>query len=172
MRRIFALFWFCVAAQAQSQPQPQDSHVVQALLSEVHQLRVALERSNVIGPRIQLGVERLKLQQESVRRISDQLEAVRRDLERTTSDEARLGEGIKNMESDMNQATDPMERKKLADQLRDVKPHVEGQQKLQQSLRGREADLSNRLQSEQATLDGLNDRLSQIERALNATPVQ
>ena len=48
MRRAFALFWFGVAAHSHAQTQSPDSAVMQALLSEVHQLRIALERVNTI----------------------------------------------------------------------------------------------------------------------------
>jgi len=170
MRRAFVLFWFGLAAQSQAQTQSPDSAVMQALLSEVHQLRLALERANTFGPRIQLLVERMKLQQDHVTRISSQLEGVRHELEKAQSDGARLAETLKNVESDVAQSTDPAERKHLGDQIRDLKSMVEQEQRLEQGARSQEADLNSRLQSEQATLDGLNDRLNQIERALDATP--
>lgn len=170
MKRAFIVFGFYAAAQAQ--PQPQDSQVIQALLSEVHQLRIALERSSVIGPRIQLAVERVKLQQDAVRHIADQLEGVKHELEGVQSDEARISEMIRNAETTMSQTTDPVERKQLGEMLKEGKPHLEQQQRTEQSLRSREAELSGRLQTEQASLDGLNDRLNQIERALSAVPAQ
>src|SRR5215831_12171359 len=71
-----------LAASAQTPPAQSDSSVIQALLSEVHQLRLAIERTNSIGPRIQLAVERVRIQQQVVTRLSDQLEAVRNDLEK------------------------------------------------------------------------------------------
>lgn len=172
MKRAFVLLWFGVAAQSQAQTQSPDSAVMQALLSEVHQLRLAIERANTFGPRIQLLVERMKLQQDHVTRISSHLEGVRHDLEAAQSNEARLADGIKNVESDLGQSTDPAERKKLGDQLKDMKFMVEQAQKNEQAARSQEADLNSRLQSEQAALDGLNDRLNQIERALDGTPHQ
>jgi chromosome segregation ATPase len=157
----------CLAARAQSPPAPSDSSVIQALLSEVHQLRIAIERSNTIGPRIQLAVERVKLQQQIVSRLSDQLEGVRRDLERYQADVTRLVAGIKVLESDLLQAADPAARSNVEHNLTELKPRLEQMQKFEESLHVREADLSARLQTEHATLDGLNDRLSQIERALS-----
>ena len=83
MKRLLLLFSPCLIAGAQTPP-PSDATLMQALLSEVHQLRLAIERSNTISPRIQLAVERLKLQQQTVWHISDQLEGVRHDIERTS----------------------------------------------------------------------------------------
>jgi chromosome segregation ATPase len=156
----------CLAASAQTPPATPDSSVIQSLLSEVHQLRLAIERTNSIGPRIQLVVERVKMQQQVVSRLSDQLETVRRDLDSRQAAETRSAEQIRNAESEINQTTDPNKRKNLEGELKDFRPMMEQMQKTTQLLQAREADLSSRLRSEQATLDGLNDRLNQIERSL------
>src|SRR5258708_2673235 len=156
----------CLAASAQTPPAPSDSSVIQSLLSEVHQLRLAIERTNSIGPRIQLAVERVRLQQQVVSRLSDQLDGVRRDLDSRQAAETRSVEQIRNAESEINQTSDPNKRKNLEGELKDFRPMMEQMQKTTQLLQAREADLSSRLRSEQATLDGLNDRLTQIERSL------
>jgi chromosome segregation ATPase len=156
----------CLAARAQTPP-PSDPSPIQALLSEVHQLRLAIERSNTLGPRIQLVVERVKMQQQVVSRLSDQLEGVRRDLEKVQSDQTVAAEHNKMVESEVSQATDPVRRNNLDRELNAFKLEMEQMQKSMEALRGREADLSGRLRSEQATLDGLNDRLNQIERTLS-----
>jgi chromosome segregation ATPase len=158
----------CLAARAQTPPPPTpDSSLIQALLSEVHQLRLAIERSNTLSPRIQLVVERVKMQQSVVTRLSDQLESTRRELDNAQSNQTRAAEHVKNYETELSQVTDPMKRQQMDLELKVFKPEVERTQQLMEALRGREADLSSRLRSEQATLDGLNDRLNQIERTLS-----
>jgi chromosome segregation ATPase len=157
----------CVAAWAQAPPAPTDSSLIQALLSEVHQLRLAIERSNALGPRIQLVVERVKMQQSVVTRVSDQLESTRRELDNVQAGQARSAEQIKAAETELSQATDPTRRQQMDLELKAFKPELERERQLIEGLRGREADLSSRLRSEQATLDGLNDRLNQIERTLS-----
>jgi len=164
MRRVIIVLCFCVAARAQSP----DTSVMQALLSEVHQLRVALEHSNTIAPRIQLAVERLKLQQDTVVRLSKQLEDVQQEFAREQSSRENQLEQVKLFERKMNETVDPVDRKKMDEEMSAFQAHNQGGQKLLQSLQAREADLTSRLRSEQATLDGLNDRLNQIERELTA----
>lgn len=155
----------CLACAQTPQPQS-DSSLIQALLSEVHQLRLAIERSNSIGPRIQLTVERMKLQQQVVSHLSDQLDSVRRDLESTQTSQTRLANQIKYQETAINQATDPNKRTSLEQELKAMQPVLEQFQQHLDSARAREADLNSRLRSEQANLDALNDRLNQIERSL------
>ena len=164
MRSVIVVVCFCVAARAQSP----DTSVMQALLSEVHQLRVALERSNTIAPRIQLAVERVKLQQEVVVRLSKQLEDVQQEFAREQTSRENQLEQVKIFERKMNETVDPVERKKMDEEMSAFQAHTQGGQKMLQSLQTREADLTSRLRSEQATLDGLNDRLNQIERDLTA----
>src|SRR5690242_5976812 len=107
MRR--GLIVLCLSAAAQAQSQSSDSSVLQALLSEVHQLRLALERANTVGPRIQLVIERMKIQREQVVRISTQLDAVRRELEHSQSEQSRFADEIRNMEADLGQTSDPVQ---------------------------------------------------------------
>jgi chromosome segregation ATPase len=102
-----------------------------------------------------------------VTRLSDQLESAHRELDKLQSDQTRTAEHIKTFETELSQVTDPLKRQQMEVELKVFKPEFERAQQLIESLRGREADLSSRLRSEQATLDGLNDRLNQIERTLS-----
>src|SRR5713101_3329534 len=79
MKLVSLLVCLCLAARAQAPAS--DVQTLQALLTEVHQLRIALERSTQIAPRIQIAVERLKLQQEQVARVSRQLQDLRHELD-------------------------------------------------------------------------------------------
>ena len=62
------------ARAAQSDP------TLQALLSEVHELRVALQRSNLNTYHAQITIERMKLQQQRVDRLQAQLGEARNRL--------------------------------------------------------------------------------------------
>jgi len=163
--KITVVLLFASAAAAQT-PAP-ESTVVQALLVEVHQLRLALERANTIAPRIQLTVERMKLQQDRVTRLSGQLEQVRREFDDYQSHTARSAAELQDRQSYLAQVNDPAERKKVADDISQMKAALDEGNARIQSARTRETDLDSRLRSEQATLDNLNDRLNQIERSLD-----
>ena len=106
MKLAFVFFLACLAAGAQTPP-PSDASVIQALLSEVHQLRLAIERSNTLSLRIQLAVERMRLQQQVVSRLSDQLEGARQDLDRMQAEATRAAEHVKGVESELDQTSEP-----------------------------------------------------------------
>ena len=140
---------------------------LQALLAEVHQLRLALERSTLIGPRIQIVVERMKLQQDVVSRLSRQADDARREAEAVGPAIGRMTAGLKEIEAAQLTQTDPEARKRSDLEARQVKFEMERMQQIEQQARARLTDLESRIRTEQANLDVLNDKLNQIEKALD-----
>jgi hypothetical protein len=159
------LMCFCFAARAQAPAS--DGQTLQTLLAEVHQLRIALERSTQIAPRIQIAVERLKLQQEHVARVSRQLDDLRRELDHSRSEQPKRLQRLQAMENEVTQNTDPKTQKDVNNMLSMFKLETEQAEKYLQQIQVREGELASQLQSEQSKLMELNDRLDQMERALN-----
>jgi chromosome segregation ATPase len=170
MKRVFIVLGFCAIGQAQSSSS--DSAVIQALLSEVHQLRIALERANTIGPRIQLAIERIRIQQENVARLTREWEEAQRNVTKVSSERESYLTTIKEIESQLNRATDPALRKRFEDDMPRMQSRFTQAERSELNARAQEAELNSRLKAEQATLYGLTDRLNQIERALDETSKQ
>jgi hypothetical protein len=59
------------------EPPQEDRQVLRALLDEMRQLRLTLQRANAVNHRMQITVERLRLQQGRVDSIARSLENVR-----------------------------------------------------------------------------------------------
>jgi predicted nucleic acid-binding Zn-ribbon protein len=143
---------------------------VQALLAEVRQLRIALERSAILAPRIQVTLQRVQLQQDATTRASRDLETVRSQISNSVNQEQGLAAQLKDLETRMTQEQDPVRRKNLENESRMVKLISEQQVTGMSQLRAREAEAEGRLQSEQAKLSELNDRLNNLERQLEPPP--
>ena|ERR1700730_11566844 len=156
---------FCFAAWAQTPAS--DTQTLQTLLAEVHQLRMALERSTRIAPRIQIAVERFKLQQEHVARVSRQLEDLRRDLDHSRLEHPKMLQRLQAVENAVTQNADPQQQKDMNYRVNELKLETEQAEKLLQQIQTREGELTSQLQAEQSKLTELNDRLDQMERALN-----
>jgi len=164
MKLVSVLLCLCFAARAQApSPEPQ---TLQTLLAEVRQLRLAIERSNQIGPRIQIAVERLKLQQEQVARIAGQLDDLRRGLDKSRSEQGKAQQRIQALDSQATQATDAVQRKNMEEVSKELKLEVEQAEKSLQQMQVREGELASQLQTEQGKLAELNDRMDQVKRAL------
>src|SRR4051794_8817863 len=57
-----------------------ENQIITALLEEVRLLRLALEGKNMTASRLQMAIERIKLQQETVIRLTKDLEETRTKL--------------------------------------------------------------------------------------------
>src|SRR5258706_418334 len=86
---------FCIliaavlTAAGTTHAQTSDS-AIQALLDEVRQLRLAVERSAVMTTKIQTPLPRIQLKQDSVSRAPRQLEDLRDQLAKSAAEEADL----------------------------------------------------------------------------------
>jgi DNA repair exonuclease SbcCD ATPase subunit len=165
MRTLALILCSCLPAWPQAASA--DPQTLQNLLSEVRQLRIVLERSAAIAPRIQIAVERLKLQQEQVARTSRELSDLRDRLDHSRSEFSRIQQRAQSLEASETQETDASKRHDLDEALKMTKLDGEQTEKSTQQMQAHESELAGQLQSEQSRLTELNDRLDQIERALN-----
>ncbi len=111
----------CVSFVVLAQTPASDGQTLQSLLAEVHQLRIALERSNQIAPRIQIAVERLKMQQEQVTQVARKLDDVRQELDHFRTEQGRIQQRVQATDNAVSETTDPEKRKALNDALDSLK---------------------------------------------------
>jgi hypothetical protein len=126
------------AGQTMTAPDPMTS-----LLTEVHALRIALEQSATVTPRVQLTLARLNIEEQRIAQLAAQLDQVRREL-----------------------SVALLESQKLSDLL----PELSAESRLEQQLRTRENDAAQALTTEQARWMDLNSRLDELERLLAPIP--
>jgi hypothetical protein len=156
--------------------QQQSDATLQTLLNEVRQLRLALERSAVVAPKIQVTLQRMQLQQEQVTRLSRQLEDVRNQLAHSGAEAVDIGAQLKVDETRLASEQDATRRKQIEEETRMLKLRLE-QVSERQSMQAtqqqaRESELAGRLQTEHNKLNELNDRLTGLERMLDGPPKQ
>jgi len=148
--------------------QSTDNAALQALLSEVRQMRLTLEKSVSLAPRLQLLMQRAQMQDQKVARISQQLDELRKQISAETARQLNATQRLEKIEQEISSETDVEHRKQLEDMRAGLKM-VAGTGPEQQ-LRARESEIANSLQTEQAVLDELNGKLDAIERQLEALP--
>jgi len=151
-------------APAQTPSEP----TLQALLREMRLLRLALERSAVVAPKIQLTMNRMQIQQNSVTRAQQELEEIRDRLMKFTVDQAHTLSQIKDVEASALQEQEPVRRKALDSEAKELKSVIEQKRLDDLQLRTRESELVGRLRAEQAKLYELENRLNNLERLLDA----
>ncbi len=147
-------------------PQNDAGQPMQALLNEVHQLRLAIQRSNLNTYHAQVTLERLRLQQQRVERLSGKLEDVRTRIADLKSHQPRLSDEIKRAEQDLNREPDPVKRPDLERMLQNFKSEFERLAQLETREREQETQLAIQLQAEQAKLNEINERLDTLQKEL------
>ncbi len=160
--RAAAAAWLCAAPLcAQSGG---DAATMQALLTEVRQLRHTVERTLSLGPRMQLLLQRAQFQQQRVLHASEQLDEVRKQIAQETARQNAANERLAKIEQDISNESDASKRSQLEDMRAGLKLVVGNGP--DQQLRARESELSNAFETEQAALNDLNEKLDALERQL------
>jgi len=147
---------------------PQGEPIIQALLNEVHQLRLAIQQNTLNTSRAQITIEHLRAQQTRVDGLSLTLEGIRKQIAAAKLAQSRMTEQLKEWENQLSQEPDASRRVEIERQYRDVKTSLERQTQIEQQQREREAQVMTQLQVEQAKLGDLTDRLEALERGLAA----
>src|SRR3954453_17807889 len=89
---------FFLTAAAWGQAADSDSHLLQSLLSEVQQLRLAIERSTLLGTRTQLAISKLQMQESGGSQLSREAANLREEAGQLSGEKARLSERLKQAE--------------------------------------------------------------------------
>lgn len=145
-----------------------DSQTIKALLDEVRQLRLVLQRNSLATYRAQVTLERLKFQQARV----DQLFKEQADLQNRIKEVERNLPVLSNQAGELEKllavAATPTERNEREMMIRAIKGELENEKQRLQDWRKREPQIAARLQTEQAKLAELNDNLDKLERELES----
>src|SRR5262249_9540033 len=126
-----------------------DPRIQQALVTEVRQLRMAIERYTLLGTRTQLAVSQVQLQEARVSRLAKDLEDVRGMLEHGGEGLTRMQEEVRNGEAAITSNTNPGMRGELETRLRQFKWEIETAAATQKRLAAREGELAAQLQAAQ-----------------------
>jgi hypothetical protein len=145
-----------------------DPATMQALLSEVRQLRRSVEKNMTLGPRMQLLMQRAQFQEQKVARIQQQLDEVRKQIGEQTARQAAANERLAKIEADISGESDAARRSQLEDMRAGLKMVVGNGP--DQQIRARESELNNSLETEQSVLNEFNEKLDALERQLEAPP--
>jgi hypothetical protein len=154
-----------VSGQAQTPSRSDD--LLPALLAEVKGLRAAMEQMASAGPRVQLFVSRLQLQEGRISGMVRRLDTVRDNLAgaRQTLDHLKGAEKMFESESGVRRSGGPPQED-LAPMVAGMKKEVAAAQVNVDRLVAEEAQLTQDVTAEQARWVEINQRLDELERAL------
>ena len=134
-RWIFVVVLLCmavgVAAVRQlnaAQPSAASSNeVMTALLQEVHGLRMAMEHSAAVGPRVQLTLARLNIEEQRIAQLAAQLDRARQELTATSLSVRQMSDELEDAEKRLQMTTDDQRRRELEVGISDLKTRLKRQ---------------------------------------------
>jgi predicted nucleic acid-binding Zn-ribbon protein len=150
-------------AQGGTPPAPD---VLAALLVEVRGLRAAMEQMASAGPRVQLALGRLQLQEQRVNTQLRRLEEIKSSLVLARRELSSLTDRVATFERVARETTDAEKRRDLEGALAATRSEAERAAAEVQRLQTDETTVSQDISAEQARWSDFNQRLEELERAL------
>jgi chromosome segregation ATPase len=164
-----ALLCFVSPTSAQAQTnKPADSaqgdrdQTLKQLLTEVRELRLAVQRATFNNTRFQMLIERVRIQQAHVDALSRQLENVHSQAAEMKATKPQMEQQIKEAEDLLDRTPDPNAHAELDSRIKSGKANVARLTQEDERLRNRETALDTELQSAQAKLNELNGQLDAL----------
>jgi chromosome segregation ATPase len=150
----------------QAAPGPKNEDVLPALLAEMRGLRAAMEQMASTGPRIQLFVSRLQLQEGRMAAMIRRLDTLRDSLAAAQRDSEAGQEALKRLETAEASATSQIPREELTQMLAHARRELADRKASVARLSAEETQLAQDLAVEQGRWTEINQRLDELERAL------
>jgi len=156
------------AKPAQAETASADREVLQQLLREVRELRLAVQRATVNNTRFQMLIERVRIGQGHVDATVRQLENVRSHLADIRASKPQFEHQIKDAESLLERTSDMNARADLESRIKTMKSQFARFGPEEERLQSRETTLNFELQTAQSKLNELNGMLDAMMNELKA----
>ena len=140
--------------------------VLQALLVEVRGLRQAMEQMASAGPRVQLALGRLQLQEQRVNTLSRRLEDLKTKIAEANNGMEEASEQLTTFERMAKETPEFDKRKEIEAMLDGFKRQVTRTSAEIQRLQNEESIVGQDISTEQARWSEINQRLEELERSL------
>jgi predicted nucleic acid-binding Zn-ribbon protein len=156
-----------VAGIAVTRPRAQEQPgILPALLVEVRGLRTAIEQMASAGPRVQLALGRLQLQEQRLNTLIMKLDATREKLANSQRQASQHQWQLTRLETAAKEAPNAEEREQANHMLTVLKGEIADSQTDMQRLTAEEASTASEIASEQNRWSEFNTRLEELERSL------
>lgn len=145
--------------------QAAEQQVLAALLEEMRALRATLQKTAAYQVRAQLLLERMKLQQQSVRELQQQQEQWNLDRGMTLEHEP-FEEMVGEMEERLRTESDSQRKMQIERELKGLERRREMEARHREQLQVRFQRLETRLAEENAKLRAIEEELTRLEAEL------
>jgi chromosome segregation ATPase len=157
-----------IATAACAQTASPDTQALQALVTEIRQLRQDMQATTIVTQRVQIALYRLQTQTALATRAASRLDDARSSLGNAQSQRKEIADRVPRLEESAKTVQDPKERKEMEDALAGTKVQLERMAADEQRLQSREIDAETQLRTEQNRLADLQDQLDRLDKLLDS----
>jgi chromosome segregation ATPase len=157
--------FFAIALAASAQPQSNEPQVLQALLTEIRQLRQDLQATAATIQRMQIVMFRVQTESQLLSRASQRADEARTRCESVQQQRRFLTQEVANLEA--RQQSPQTADQTLAANITRLKANLEGMSMQEQQCQAREIEASAQLRDEQAKMTELQDQLDKLDKVLS-----
>ena len=169
MRHLGILLLAACPAALLAQTPDADQRVLQTLLSEVQQLRMAIERQTLLGTRTQIAISQLQLQESRVAAAAKELSTAREEAAHAKEQKTNWIEGLKDLEQKRSLGgPTPQAQEAMENQIKDLKMMLEMSAGHEQRIAAKEGELTAQFQAAQREVQDSRNRIAEMEKALDA----
>src|SRR6266446_6890909 len=153
-----------VAQTPRSATQDDHDQTLKQLLTEVRELRLAVQRATASNTRFQMLIERVRIQQAHVDALSRQLESLHSQVAEFKATKPQIEQQIKDAEDLLDRTPDPSAHADLESRIKGGKANLVRLAQEDERLRNGETALDTELQGAQAKLNELNGQMDALMR--------
>lgn len=157
-----------VSAQAVPASEQTVQDLLAELVGEVRMLRNSLSQTSARQSRIQIEVERYRVQTDTVNLVASRLEDTRTELAATVDSVVQFSHQFESGQAELTMTTDLTRRLDLESAVKQATTNLEERRRQESQLREKEARLVDSLRVEEAKLATINSRLDAMEGQLQA----
>ena len=174
---LIGLLTICFVSPTRAQAQtnkPSEStqgdrdQTLKQLLTEVRELRLAVQRATVSSTRFQMLIERVRVQQAHVDALGRQLENIHSQVAEMKAAKPQMEQQIKDAEDLLDRTADLNAHADLESRIKGGKANLARLTQEDERLRNREVAIDSELQSAQSQLSELNSQLDALMSELKA----
>jgi len=161
--------WTVARGQAQTPAGAGSTDIMPALLEEVRGLRSAMEQMSSAGPRVQLALGRLQLQEQRINSAIKRADDARTRVAQLQREQLEKQQRVRGLESelkDRRSGADGPPVEQLAGMLEHEKQRLANHNAEVQRVAAEEAMSATEVATEQARWTEINQRLEELERLL------
>ena len=137
-----------------------------ALVRELHDLRVAIEKLANANTRFQVLSVRVTQQEQRVSNLTNQLIAMNSKLAEASAQMSLANSSLERMKEDLRIATDPKQREALEEGQKGLAMDFERSRVMQASLQAQADAIRQQIGIEQSTLADYQRRLEDLDRTM------